>query len=231
VLYHSCWRSFRCLARREGASKFIDHYRERDPQLFDVLADPEEKRDLADAADPATLEALRTDTRLWRARVNAGYEARRQAVLAQLQTPDDSPAQATWGGVLDLLGCTAEKEALLPGESVWAECRWRAREPLKEAWKVRTSLTGGFGEEVRTSSPAEGLLPTWRFTPGMAVRDRVRVPVPPRVAPGEAVLRVGWQGFTGGAIPLDGATDGDDVEVARVQVLPAPAMALDAPGE
>jgi lipoteichoic acid synthase len=231
VLYHSCWRSFRCLARREGASKFIDHYRERDPQLFDVLADPEEKRDLADAADPATLEALRTDTRLWRARVNAGYEARRQAVLAQLQAPDDSPAQATWGGVLDLLGCTAEKEALLPGESVWAECRWRAREPLKEAWKVRISLTGSFAEEVRTSSPAEGLLPTWRFTPGMAVRDRVRVPVPPKAAPGEAVLRVGWQGFTGGAIPLDGATDGHDVEVARVQVLPAPPMALDAPGE
>ncbi len=225
VLYHSCWRSFRCLARREGTSKFIDHYRERDPQRFDLVTDPEEKRDLVDDTDRAELEALRADVRRWRAEVNAGYEARRQAFLAGLQTPDGAPALATWGGVLDLLGCTIEKEALLPGESVWAECRWRAREEIGAAWKVKTTLSGAFQTETRMSAPAEGLLQTWRFVPGLAVRDRVRVPVPSRTAPGEAVLRVGWQSFTGGPIPLDGSPDEHLVEIGRVQVLPAPPMA------
>ncbi|MBN1335900.1 MAG: LTA synthase family protein [Deltaproteobacteria bacterium] len=221
VLYHSCWRSFRCLARRVGASKFIDHYRERDAELFDLQTDPDEQHNRAGSTDPAVVEALRADVRRWRAEVNAAYEARRQGFLAELQAPDDRPALATWDGRVDLLGCTIEKDEVVPGESVWAECHWRAREPLRAAWKVQSSLSGTFETETRVSVPAEGLVPTWRFTPGWAVKDRVRVPAPPDAAPGEAVLTVGWQDFTGNAIPLDGATEDNRFEVGRIRVLPA----------
>ena len=39
VVRHACWRTHRCLAERRGTEKFIDHYRDRSPQLFDLAAD------------------------------------------------------------------------------------------------------------------------------------------------------------------------------------------------
>lgn len=34
--------------------------------------------------------------------------------------PDDSPALSTWGGMMDLLGCTLEDPTVIPAERVWS---------------------------------------------------------------------------------------------------------------
>ncbi|MFN7144811.1 MAG: LTA synthase family protein, partial [Myxococcota bacterium] len=75
ALFHSCWRSHRCLARREGTKKKIDHYRDAPMQHFDVAEDPWERKDLRATVPAEALDAARADMRAWRARVNGRYEA------------------------------------------------------------------------------------------------------------------------------------------------------------
>jgi lipoteichoic acid synthase len=227
TIYHSCWSSFRCLASRKDDQKFIDHFRERPSQLFDLAKDPEERHDLASSTDPKVLQARRTDLRNWRAAVNGRYAARRESFLAGLQGPDDAPAKATWGDALDLVRCTTEKEAVEPADSIWVHCRWRLSSPLLQAWKVRYKLAGAFKTVYRASAPVEGMLPTFRWTPGVAVDDTYHISVPPDANPGDAVLKVGWKSFTGQRQTVqvpDGATesvdDEDFVPVAHITVLP-----------
>jgi hypothetical protein len=221
TLYHSCWRSHRCVASRKEERKFIDHYRDLPAQVFDLDADPKESHSIPTPG--AEIEAMRAEVRGWRSRVNGRYSALHEMYLEHVQRPDDSPALATWGGKIDLLGCTAENPVVVPAGDVWVDCRWRARDTMKMAWRVSTRIEGSFKAEDAEARPLDGLLPTFQWRPGWAVDDHFRVSVPADAPPGEAVIKVGWERYGGDEIGLDaGATapvDHDRVEVARVTIV------------
>jgi arylsulfatase A-like enzyme len=220
-LYHSCWRSHRCLARRTGGEKIIDHYRDQAMQVFDIASDPLEKQDLRGATPPDALDAARADMRTWRARVNGRYEAVRARALAARQRPaavSEAPL-ATWGGKMDLLGCQLRTAEALPGEAVWVSCEWRPREVLKQAWRLDLRLEGPFEPVAAHAPPLDGLLPTFKWTPGTAYLDEQRVFLPPDAKPGFADVYVGWERYGDAAIEMDGG--GDRHRVGSVKVLPS----------
>ena len=53
----SCWYTDYCLAMREGESKFVYHFGIRPTEVFDLAADPGERRDLADQLPAAEVQA------------------------------------------------------------------------------------------------------------------------------------------------------------------------------
>ncbi|MFZ5477601.1 MAG: LTA synthase family protein [Myxococcota bacterium] len=203
-LRHSCWRSYRCLATRQGTTKFIDHYREMDPQRFDLADDPGEKRPVAmDAEEEARRIA---DARAWRARVNGRYEALHAMYLERIQRPDAStPAVASWGeGKVEGLGCEATTPEVVPGEAAWIRCRWRAAEEISMAWRLHARLEGNFETVDANVHPVGGQLPTFKWRPGWVVEDELRVSVPMEADPGPATLSLGWRRFAGDDVPRDG---------------------------
>lgn len=218
TLKHSCWRSHRCLARREGPLKVIDHYRDAPMQVFDLATDPLEKKDLRAEKPEPWLDQAREDLRTWRARVNGRYEAVLAAELARRQTPDASPALANWAGKMDLLGCSITTFEVLPGEAVWVKCRWRATETIRQAWRVDLRLEGAFEPVLADVRPLDGLLPTFKWTPGLAVEDEHRAWIPQDARPGPAEVFIGWERLTDGAIEMSGG--GERFRIGTVTVLP-----------
>lgn len=218
TLFHSCWRSHRCLARRTGEKKIIDHFRDRSMQYFDVTTDPSERNDLRAELPAEALTVARAEMRTWRARVNGRYEALEARAIDTLQREDDAPALATWAGKMDLLGCTLLTPEVLPAEAVWLRCRWRTKQELAQAWRVDLRLDGPFEPVVTDLPPLDGRLPTFQWTPGLSVEDDLRVFVPPDAKPGLARVSVGWERYGDGAIAMDGG--GERYEVGTVVVLP-----------
>ncbi|MSQ02096.1 MAG: LTA synthase family protein [Myxococcales bacterium] len=208
VLYHSCWRSHRCLARREGTTKFIDHYRERGGQLFELASDPEERSNLVASADPAQLDAWRTDARNWRGRIQGRFAALRERWLAELLQPDSRPPVATWGGQVSMLDCTMEATTVTQGASGWLGCTWRAEEAISEGWEVRTQLLSAATGAPRATEdlwfPVDGHLPTWRWEPGKGIHDSVRIKVPPDFPLGPATVAIDWKHLGGRDAPRTG---------------------------
>jgi len=204
-ILHSCWRSHRCLASRSGDRKFIDHYRQRPAQLFDLATDPEERVDLAAEADAEEIAALRSRLRTWRAEVNGLYEAGHEQALAERQWPDtSSPAIASWMGKIDLIGCDPVRAEVSPGEAAWFRCRWRANEPLTVAWRLEARLEGGFAPQNKEITPFDGLLPTFTWPAGWIVEDEFLFHVPATARPGPARLSLGWGRYGAGPVPVDG---------------------------
>ncbi len=218
TLFYSCWRSHRCLAQRVGPQKIIDHYRDQPMQLFDLVADPRERTSHLGKLPPEAASSASAAMRAWRARVNGRYLAVNAAGIEAAQTPDGSAAVGTWGGQIDLLGCTLLTPTVLPAEAVWARCRWRAREKMSQAWRIDARITGNFKEATFDLKPLEGLLPTFAWRPGWAVEDDLRLIVPPDALPGVARISVGWERYGGLSIPLDGG--GARVDIGEVTVLP-----------
>ncbi len=218
VLMHSCWRSHRCLARREGERKFIDHYRDRNAQFFDISTDPLERKDRVEELSPAERERLREDARNWRYRVNGRYEVIRADYLQNLPKVDPRPAQATWDGRIEVIGCSVQTPVVPSGASAWASCTWRTNEVLREGWQVRTRVRSGELSAEDRWFPVDGLLPTWSWEPGFAIDDSIRFKLPADFPEGEAVLEVGWARFGGRVSSRDDG--GDWWPVGTIQVLP-----------
>lgn len=220
-LHHSCWRSHRCVATREGDLKFIDHYRDQPAQVFDLAADPKERKDLGPTVDDAEIARRRAEVREWRARVNGHYEARHALAIDRLQGPDDgSPAIASWDGKLELLGCTPDQATALPSQAFWVTCRWRAKEEIQMNWQVQARLTGRFKATEAEIKPLDGNLPTYKWRPGSIVTDQFRVYVPSSAKPGKATLALGWERYGDAAVPKDGG--GERVDVATVEIVAPP---------
>ena len=220
VLFHSCWRAHRCIARREGSDAFIDHYGEPAAQRYDTVADPVQKAPKRMSADERT--ALTTETRAWYGRVRGRYDARRAQVIETFQRPDSDPAIATWGGVLSLLGCDVENGDVIPAESVWVKCRWRPEKPLTESWTLVAEMVaqGRMGRELWT--PLMGVVKMWNWRPGWSIDDTFRVAVPQYTRPGDAVISVGWQRLGGSAVTTDDGRERVDVGVALIDKRPPP---------
>ena len=68
-LHLSCQSTNRCLARIDGASKFVHHFGHRPDELFDLDADPGEQDNLLATLTRAEQAALRDELLDWRTAV------------------------------------------------------------------------------------------------------------------------------------------------------------------
>lgn len=217
VLYHSSWRSYRAMARRQGVHKLIERFHDGPPLVFDLVADPEERRSVASVPGEATVAAWGEDLRRWRSKVNGRYDEARARWIAENQRPDDRPARATWDGKLDLVDCRALTPRVVAGESAWVRCDWRPRGSLRSSWRLQVRLTGAFGARETTWLPRAGDWPTWKWPARWSVTDDFRIQVPRGAKSGPATVAVRWER---GGLPL--TTSGGDgwEDVAAIEVVP-----------
>jgi lipoteichoic acid synthase len=75
-LFFSCWYTRQCMALREGSRKTLYHYERLPPEVFDLLADPLERRNLApDRVAPEVVAASIERLKAWKRENNAHYRA------------------------------------------------------------------------------------------------------------------------------------------------------------
>ena len=75
-LFFSCWYTRQCMAVREGSRKTLYHYERLPPEVFDLLADPLERRNLVpDAVAPDEVAASIERLKAWKRENNAHYRA------------------------------------------------------------------------------------------------------------------------------------------------------------
>ncbi len=217
VLFHSCWRTHRCLARRDNESIFLYHFADLAPQWFNTEKDWPQKHDLARKASSADKDEWEGALRRWWGNVRGLYAARRARWAETVQRPDDSRAYATWGGVVALLGCRPEAtRPLVPGEQAWVTCRWRAESRLRESWTLAVQVRVGSRTGKASWSPHMGQVKMWNWRPGWSIDDTFRVEIPAYSKEGEAVVSVGWQRI--GGIPVETDDGRERIDVATVVV-------------
>jgi len=204
------------LARRSGTDKFIDHYRERGPQFFDLAVDPGEKKNLISSqANDLVAEWLR-DARAWRSKVEGRYAAIKDDFIASVPYQDPKPAIATWGEQIEAVSCQLVAPTIVQGASAWLDCTWRATTPVREGWEVRTRIQSGDTVFDDIWFPLDGQLPTWRWEPGQAIPDTIRVKVPHEFPLGKANVSVGWDRLGGRTATR--AEGGDWLDVGELTV-------------
>ena len=214
TLYHSCWRSHRCIARRDTRGKFIDHYGDRAEQWF--LPGDLTEEEPAPISD-ADLAVARADVRRWFGHVRGRMAERRKVWLETVQAPDDAPAQTQWGD-LALLGCTLDDTEAVPGEAVWVTCRWRADAQLRQNWSLSLVFDGVVDAEPEVWVPFRGVFRMWDWRVGWRVTDQMRAFVPSDTEPGPIKLSMSVVRSNGAVVPTrDGALA---VELGEVTVLP-----------
>jgi arylsulfatase A-like enzyme len=73
TLRFSCISGRMCLASIKGFEKYIYHFGKRPEEVFNLLKDPLEKRNLADEYSKEELDRRRNDLLAWRSKVDAQY--------------------------------------------------------------------------------------------------------------------------------------------------------------
>lgn len=133
------------------------------------------------------------------------------AVPGEAAMEMETPAGATFGEQITLLGYTLRGEQRAPGDIIEVTLFWEAAQPLAERYKVFLHLVEDAGVPVaqRDSEPGGGLALTTTWQPGETVIDNHGVLVPPGTAPGEYRLLLGLYPFADPArrLPLAGGED------------------------
>jgi len=102
----------------------------------------------------------------------------------------------TGGGQIHLTrSCLCLELGDLHSAGEWLEVRlyWQGLAPMREDYTVFVHLTDAAGRVVaqRDSYPLRGNYPTSDWPVGVILADRVEIPIPPDLLPGEYTLKTG----------------------------------------
>ena len=114
------------------------------------------------------------------------------------------PLVASFDNGMSLLGFTAEREQLQPGDFYRVALFWQAESRLDERYAVALRLLGPEGEEVlsRVSEPSADRYPTSQWVEGEIVRDNHSLWVPRDFPAGEYELQLALLAPDGARVPV-----------------------------
>ncbi len=103
-----------------------------------------------------------------------------------------SPATARFDNGMTLLGSTAERDVLPPGDFYRLALFWKAEHALDESYSVAIRVLNSQGEEVllQTGEPSAGRYPTTVWEEGEIVRDNHALRIPRHFPTGEYVIQL-----------------------------------------
>jgi hypothetical protein len=108
------------------------------------------------------------------------------------------------------------------GETLQLDFVWRALRARPGQYVISASLVDerGFKWAVRDAEPADGMYPTWMWSPGEQVRDQLRMPVPPETPPGRyrLALRVLQDGKPLSVVGPDGSPSGAQADLVEMEL-------------
>jgi arylsulfatase A-like enzyme len=190
-------------------------------ELYDLRSDGAEEHDRAGDGEAAEAE-LRGALAAWmdeaalprdfRARVE-GNISPSAPLPSQRQLGDDV------GGLVSVEGVDAPASARAGGTLELAVVL-RGLGKIPEGWRLFTHVVGADGRMINADhDPVEGLFPLSRLRPGMWLRDRIKVQLPPGWRAGPTTVELGlWRASGRAKVRGPDAAPGDAVRVATVTV-------------
>ncbi|MEE9264705.1 MAG: LTA synthase family protein, partial [Vicinamibacteria bacterium] len=189
-LYFSCFHDRKCLGSLNGWRKFIHHYGDQPDELFDLLADPLERENLAAQANE-DVSSLRAELQEWRANLDATYKQHRRDQLEPYLF-DSRPrvqheVEAVFARHLALVGYDLSETKLKPGQTFEITYYFEVRQRIPSKWRMVVEAWGEEGnpgqnnqtERLRLGhQPLDGLYRLRFWKPGQYVADAHTVTVP-----------------------------------------------------
>ncbi|MGQ9586259.1 MAG: glycosyltransferase family 39 protein [Anaerolineae bacterium] len=152
------------------------------------------------------------------------------AVVARQPSPPPSAelphrSGATFGGVIGLVGYSAEPMAAGPGGEITARFHWRAQAVMGADYHVFLHLTTADDPRPLAQTdvpPLSGMLPTGRWLPGEVLEDTLRLALPASLPPGAYRLLVGFYdprtGVRLAVLGPDGRVLGDALDLGPITI-------------
>ena len=212
AVFSHCWYERRCMARIGYRLKYIDHFGQRGPEVYDLHDDPLETNNLADQKYEEIRE-WRAEVYGWRESVNALYrEEHRDRVQDFIldEAPDGIVEQRfDLGNFARHLGYEIDTDELQPGQRVTVTHYFEVLDNIPGGWRLFTHGESG-GQMLNLDRiPVDGLHPLDEWESGTVVADRHSFRVP-REAGDTFTLYLGIYHAERGRVPIDGEHDGED---------------------
>ncbi len=179
----SCWYQDRCIGMLQQSNhslvKTIWHYGHRQPEVFDLVRDPDERVNLfgqsGHTADQIDARVQRLHR--WKEEVNGRYAAqasRRRNPWVRRQRPEQgTPCAVQFDDVVRLVSTELEPGPVKAGEAVWATYVFEVLRPPPTTWRLFVHAEGPAGAlEQADHVPVEGSYPIARWQPGEFIIDR-----------------------------------------------------------
>ena len=200
-VYSSCWYDRRCAAETTLERRILDHYDTRPMEVYDLAADPFERRNLITIGKAEEKAAALVEAKAGRARIAAHQAAIEEAYAAggttgsehllSVEPTPSHPLRARLGDALELLGYDAETREVEP-DGFWdVVVYFRCLRPNERGWRLFGLLETSDGRKVQVDHhPANSRLYLHECKAGQVVADRLRVWIPGDFPPGP--LRYFW---------------------------------------
>jgi lipoteichoic acid synthase len=202
-LFAACWLRQRCMAIRRGDQKFIWHFDKQPPELFDLVKDPLERKDLLKETPEVTWGPMKDRLLVWKQDEDAlwaGFFARATQNFVGTERPAPStPIDLTFSDedgrplvkLIGLDGATRVKS----GDPLKVTLHWEVLRAPGAQWKVFTHFLGvSANARPRFNAdhvPVAGRHPVGEWKPGTFVSDPFRIQPDKPLPPGTYHLVVG----------------------------------------
>jgi hypothetical protein len=188
ALFATCYQSAHCAAMIRGDKKLIYHFGDRPPLLFDLKADPGERRSLA-ASHRGEVDSWSREIEDWRLALRETHRepARRTVARYVKERPQDAPesVDAVFGGLIALRGVEVVKEEVRRDHRAKLRYFFEALRPVPPRYRLRVRATGRGQRRYYDHVPVRGLYPLRDWQPGDFIEDLHRLKV-----------RKSWKGDT-----------------------------------
>ncbi len=142
------------------------------------------------------------------------------AVPTAISNQPDHPLDVQFGDAIRLTGYSLVGDTAAPGDIFQLALFWQTPTPITARYKVFVHLLGVDDHIVSQvdREPGGGLVPTMIWQPGQTIIDRYGIAIPPNGALGRYRIAVGLYGFDGVRLDVRGASGGDQMILAEVNV-------------
>jgi len=197
----SCHYKNYCMALLEDDDrKTIFHYKHRGPEVFDLAADPGEKRNLLGKGETQRKkvnDAIDLMQSVF-ARNNKRYRARTKTRVERFVTkevPDGiaHPMQVRLGDHTELLGVTVDPPVIEAGDQLVFTTYYRVTKKPGHGWRTFHHIRGP--QRMRGDhTPIDGAYPVDRWKKGDIIEDRFAISTRPDTLPGTYSVATGmWK--------------------------------------
>ncbi len=213
-VYAHCWYERRCMARIGERWKYIDHFGQRGPEVYDLLEDPREERNLA-SEKAEERRIWRAELYGWRESVNELYR-REQTDHVDDHILDEVPDDIVeldfeLGEFARYRGYELNRETFRSGQRVTVTHYFEVLSAIPGGWNLFVHGEAGSDRLNLDHVPVDGLHPLDEWEPGTVVADEHAFRIP-RTSSGEDFrLYLGIWHRDDGRVPIFGEveTDGD----------------------
>lgn len=225
TVFAHCWYERRCMAQVGWRYKYIDHFGRQSPEVYDIIEDPMETRNLAGEMDEEARQ-WRAEVYGWREAVNSLYR-REQSDLVSENLVDELPEDVVamdfeLGDYVRYRGYGLSENEARRGARLTVTHYFEVLRTPPPGWLLFVHGDGGGRMLNLDHVPVQGLHPLDEWEPGTIVADEHSFRIPRDWSPGVFSLYLGIYHRDEGRLPIRGEVETDGEDRARIFEIPIP---------